>query len=310
MKKLLLILILIIPFNVKAVDVDVFYGSTCPYCHNELEYLKTVEKQYQKNIDINKYEVWHNKKNNAYMNKVKKKLNITADGVPLTVIDGKSVSGFNEKTTTKITNLIDNKLKSQDTLYFPIIGKINVKTMPILIQVIILSILSIFSLNSLWLILFTISIIMFSKKNISFLIGMAASYILIVLNIIKLNSFMLMVIETILTIVPLTIGALILNNYMNKKEIKIGTIPLFILGFISSFILYNIGLSHLLDISLSINNKSIIYLILYTIIYSLLIFILSKIITKTIKTKKEIISFIILILISISLAFLPSFYIF
>ncbi len=309
MKKLILILILLIPFNVKAVSIDLFYGSTCPYCHNEIEYLEKIQKQYKDNITINKYEVWHNKKNNKLMTKTKNELNISSDGVPLTIIGKKSITGFNEQEQTKITNLIDGELKRQDTLSFPIIGNINVKNTLGIIQVLLLSIVNFFSLNSLWLMLFILSIFILSKgKNISVLIGMIVSYLIMTLNIIKFNSFIFMVLQAILSVGTLLVGALILNNYINKKEYKDKKIILFILGFIGTFILCSTNNHHLLDISL--NNS--IYIILYTIIFILLVFIVSKLISILLKKikQKEILSFIILLTLGVSLALFPSLYIF
>ena len=52
MKKLILILILLIPFNVKAVSIDLFYGSTCPYCHNEIEYLESIVYEINNSYNI------------------------------------------------------------------------------------------------------------------------------------------------------------------------------------------------------------------------------------------------------------------
>ncbi|MBW2971102.1 glutaredoxin family protein [Candidatus Woesearchaeota archaeon] len=74
-------------------DVNIFYGSTCPHCHEELEWLKQVETWYPE-LEFNYYEVWENEANRPLAEKFAEYYNSSSSGVPRTYIRNKAFIGF------------------------------------------------------------------------------------------------------------------------------------------------------------------------------------------------------------------------
>lgn len=82
--------------NVNALEktnLYIFYGNTCPYCKEEIKYLKKIEKKYS-NIKFNYLEVWDNDNNAKLLEKVREFYDIKADGVPITIIGNYYFTGY------------------------------------------------------------------------------------------------------------------------------------------------------------------------------------------------------------------------
>ena len=81
------LLFTILPVNAKSSDITVYFfrGEGCPHCAEEEKFLDKVIKK-NKNVKVVEYEVWYNEENANFMNKVKDKLNIKENGVPLTIV--------------------------------------------------------------------------------------------------------------------------------------------------------------------------------------------------------------------------------
>lgn len=99
MKKLLLLLLCLIPWSVHAeepVTLYYFYGDGCPVCEREKVYLEELKQTYP-NLEIVSYEVWYNAENQQLLEQVKEKLGSSARGVPYNVIGEIGISGFSEE---------------------------------------------------------------------------------------------------------------------------------------------------------------------------------------------------------------------
>ena len=128
LRKILLVLILmliVIPFNVKAdekvINIYLFYGDGCPHCAAEEEFLDEYLNN-KDNIKLYKYEVWYNKTNQEYLQKVQKKLKNNQSGVPYTVIGDKVIVGYMDGLTdVTIKEYIDYYLNND---YVDYVGKI------------------------------------------------------------------------------------------------------------------------------------------------------------------------------------------
>ena len=83
------------------VNYYLFYLSTCPHCHEELEWIEKIEKQYSY-VNFIKYEV---QENNALYEKVVEKMNINDYHVPLTIIGNDYHIGYSSSTNDLLTNL-------------------------------------------------------------------------------------------------------------------------------------------------------------------------------------------------------------
>lgn len=99
-------MISIVPFNIygsnflsevskdNTVTLYFFHGDGCPHCEEEMKWLNDIAIKYS-NLVIKGYEVWYDEENNALMEEVKERLNVTSPGVPFTVIGDKHFLGFN-----------------------------------------------------------------------------------------------------------------------------------------------------------------------------------------------------------------------
>ena len=84
------------------VNFYLFYLSTCPHCHEELEWLETIEKKYSY-LNIIKYEV---QENSELYEKVVEKMNINDYHVPLTIIGSDYMIGYSSTKNEDFINLI------------------------------------------------------------------------------------------------------------------------------------------------------------------------------------------------------------
>ena len=129
LRKILLVLILmlvVVPFNVKAdekvINIYLFYGDGCPHCAAEEEFLDEYLKD-KDNVKLYKYEVWYDKTNQEYLQKVQKKLNNKQSGVPYTVIGDKVLLGYMDGVTdVTIKNYVNEYLENNH--YVDYVGKI------------------------------------------------------------------------------------------------------------------------------------------------------------------------------------------
>ena len=72
---LLLSLVFIIPIDAFAqekepVKVYLFYGETCPHCHELLEWFSSIESDYGDMYELIKYEVWYDEGNSILLSYV------------------------------------------------------------------------------------------------------------------------------------------------------------------------------------------------------------------------------------------------
>jgi glutaredoxin len=244
MKKVLFILIafLIFPFTSKAepVTLNLFYGQECPYCHHEIAYLTKLQNQMGDNLKINKYEVWHNKTNNALLTNVQKHFNYEQSSVPYTVIGDKYFIGYNEKIQQEIKNTVLDNLKvskpnivkyikenktipnsvKNKTINFPLLGSVSTKSNTL--KVALVSGLSdAISLPSLWLMLFLTGILLSVYKNkrrwffgTLFSLASAITYLIFMLNNVSFSVNIETIIQIILSVLAIIISAISIDSYL------------------------------------------------------------------------------------------------
>lgn len=205
MKRIAYVFIIVISFflfmfkiNAKTANVYVFYGKTCPHCHEAMEYLDSIKNKYD--INIIKYEVWFNEDNNNLMKKVSSSLDVSVSGVPFVVIDDTPITGYisgntdqsyiyhiknanDEKFEDKTGQLIgvvkatkQKEIKDNNTSIFG--KKINVKKTNKLLSAIMLGIKDGINLSLLWPILVITSILtnLRDKKKI-LMVGLISVFI-------------------------------------------------------------------------------------------------------------------------------------
>lgn len=84
------------------VTLYLFYLSTCPHCHAEIEWLNTIADKYTY-LNIVKHEV---SENNSLYYKIVEEMNINDYHVPLTIIGNDYMIGYSESKNEDIINLI------------------------------------------------------------------------------------------------------------------------------------------------------------------------------------------------------------
>ncbi|MFH1547576.1 MAG: hypothetical protein ABIC57_03760 [bacterium] len=90
------------------VHIYLFHSEYCPHCIAERSFLKDFKKN-NSNVDVYEYEVSNNEDNYNLLLKVTDKLDIRSGSVPVTIICGEPIIGFNENgsTSKRIEALVD-----------------------------------------------------------------------------------------------------------------------------------------------------------------------------------------------------------
>ena len=205
MKKFLLLFFISISFLIlPAISVNAsesikayfFYGDGCPHCAKEMKFLQEMQKVYP-NLEIKSFEIYRNKENALFLQKVGKSLNADVSGVPFSVIGDEYFVGYAENITSEeiknqlkkcnngdypdqiasIMNSQDENKKDskQNTeseknekekiIKLPLIGKIDVYKFSLPILTIIMGLLDGFNPCAMWTLLFLISLLLGMKDR-------------------------------------------------------------------------------------------------------------------------------------------------
>ena len=222
---LLFFLVLFLPMMVNAKDNEevtlyLFHGQGCPHCAEEIKYLDSIEKNYS-NLKIVKNEVWYNDENAELLQKVKDSLEITKQGVPVTIIGDTVIIGYGSGTGSKIERAIkyysendyidqvsrvvegtfnkderidgfevqERKSDEESTLKLPVLGDVNLKKVSLVTAAVIIGLVDGFNPCAMWILLFLISVLIGMKDRkrmwalgLTFLITSALVYMLIMLS--------------------------------------------------------------------------------------------------------------------------------
>lgn len=250
----LLLLILLIPYKVDAINKDyvdkvsnivnikpeeekitlyLFYGDGCPHCAKEKEWLETIKEKYEKFLNIEMFEVWSNTTNADYMDKTKKELKEYQNSVPLTVIGEDTYVGFSVTTQEKIEKSIKKYIGEdieENTYKIPILGNINAKKVSLTLLAIVLGLIDGFNPCAMWILLFLINMLigMKNKKRrwilgITFLLTSATIYFLSMLGItIILSATSIIWLRYIIASVATIAGIINIKNYIKERKKETG----------------------------------------------------------------------------------------
>ena len=202
-KYILLVFISFFLFNTDAfakesIKVYFFNGDGCPHCKEENKFLEKMKDKYPK-IKVEKYEVWNNKDNQILMEKVKNKMDISENGVPLTIIGSTYVIGYTESFNDEIERIInfylennnkysdvvgsiknntfkdkkvidefekyEKKTDKETTIDAPILGKVNLKNFSISSAAVLIGLIDGFNPCAMWVLLFLISMLLGMKNR-------------------------------------------------------------------------------------------------------------------------------------------------
>ena len=256
-KKLYTLLIILISFalfigkvSAKTANVYVFYGKTCPHCHEAMEYLDSIKDNYDfKTIE---YEVWDNEENAKLMKEVAKYLDVNARGVPFVVIDNTPIIGYSPGKTDqtyiyhikkankdsfvddvgKIVGIDDNSSsKDYNTTFFN--RELNLTKTNIILSTIILGIKDGINLSMLWAILIVICLLANlrdKKKTLyigitSIIISLILYLTLLIINksfddLLTLISNIRVILSVLLMLISI-VGLIKVADNIDEEKIKI-----------------------------------------------------------------------------------------
>ncbi len=78
------------------VELVLFYGQGCPHCAKEEAWLDSIQDKYP-SLHVSRYEVYFDNDNRKLMQQMAYAYNTEIGGVPMTFINGKSITGFSDK---------------------------------------------------------------------------------------------------------------------------------------------------------------------------------------------------------------------
>lgn len=226
--KILFIITLFFPIVIfgkaKELNIYLFYGDKCPHCA-ELEKFLEQYLDDNKNVILNKYEVWSNKENQEKYKEVQKILNDYSNGVPYLIIGNNVITGYDSEitperikntityysnfdykdkvgiylgtTTEEEENLKEDGKKYEDAeVNIPILGKKKSKEVPILLSTILIGLVDGFNPCAMWILIFLISMLLGMKNvkrkwalGITFLLSSALVYFLFLISWLNLAVF-------------------------------------------------------------------------------------------------------------------------
>lgn len=96
------------------ITINFFMWNWCPHCEHEIEFLDKLVQKYD-NVEVKKYEVWYDTKNQKILSDLSKKLWINVSGVPFTLIWDKGILWFWWDSTTGI-EIENNILHCQENI--------------------------------------------------------------------------------------------------------------------------------------------------------------------------------------------------
>lgn len=253
--KILLLILLIVPFNVFAYSSDyndvvapitgtkvddnkinlyLFKGDGCPHCAQEEKWLKEITDEYGDCLNIYEFEVWYNEENSNYLNEVRSVLGDTkSNGVPYTVIGDSYFVGYSEAIGSRIESKIkeyirldENTSSSTDNANIPVLGKVDMKTVSISLVAVVLGFIDGFNPCAMWILLLLINMCIMAKDKkkmkvigLTFVLVSGLIYFLSMLGIgIILDLTTVIYIRTIIACLAIILGIYNLYVYIKTRK--------------------------------------------------------------------------------------------
>ncbi|MBE6160851.1 MAG: hypothetical protein E7158_01340 [Firmicutes bacterium] len=215
------------------INLYLFHGQECPHCEQERKWLESIKEEYKDYLNINMFEVWHDKNNAKMMDAVATSLGKKSDGVPFTVIGDTVFIGFSDTISSRIETKIKEYSEidsNKDQVTIPILGNVNMKNVSIWLVAIILGFIDGFNPCAMWILLFLINMLfgMKDKKKswflgITFLFISALVYFLSLLGInFVLSVATISYLKIAIAIFILVAGILNFRKYLKTRKEEAG----------------------------------------------------------------------------------------
>lgn len=263
----LILLSFLLPLNVSAKEskndvvktnkevIYLFYGKECPHCEALMKYLdKLLKDEKYKNVTIEKYEVWHSDSNSKLMDEIGKELNIAVKGVPFFIVGTNVKFGFDNSVSSEFKDIIDYYIdkqyydpvgdyihktdtsnykkyhyekKNEDEYKVPFLGKVNAKSVSLLLVSIVIGAVDGFNPCAMWILLFLLSLLISTKDRkkmwalgLTFILTSGVIYLMFMLswlNVAKYTSGIIFV-RYLIGVFALIFG--LINLYRYIKSVK------------------------------------------------------------------------------------------
>lgn len=98
----------------KKINIYVFRGKGCSYCHKLISFINSITPEYGKYFNLVSFEVWNDTNNSSLMKSVAKFMDEDASGVPFTVIGDKAFVGYIDSYDDSIKKAITELYNAED----------------------------------------------------------------------------------------------------------------------------------------------------------------------------------------------------
>ena len=256
MKKFWFIIICLLSFipfvNAKKVTINLFYSSTCPHCKAEKIFLDTLN-----DVEVKKYEV---SAYPSLTQEVMNKLSIKESSVPITIVGSDYIIGYSDEIKDDILDMIDTYKKKNycdvvDTIiddgnlencllqnkdiytrsenrkinFFGKTIKFNAKSVSLPLISLLIGFIDGFNPCAMWVLLFLISMLFNMKDRkkmwilgITFLVSSALIYLVFMLGILTIATFIGTIFKYIVAAIALIGGLLNLNSFRKSLKKDVG----------------------------------------------------------------------------------------
>ena len=258
--KVLLVLLLFIPCvlfaDTKKLNAYLFYGDGCPHCAALEKFLNSYLKDYP-NVEVQRFEVWHNEENLQTLRDVIELLDSKEAALPFFVIGNSVIVGYDEEyTPERIKSAViyysqkgykdkvgaflrgetiedddeEEEKYIEEDITIPIIGKKKIREVSILLSAIVIGLVDGFNPCAMWILLFLISMLLSMKNKkrkwalgITFLVASAAVYFLFLISWLNLATFLnsIVYIRTGIAFIAIVFGILSIRRFLkglNKDD--------------------------------------------------------------------------------------------
>lgn len=156
------------------VTITLFYGDTCPHCHDFLKYLESDLLPNNDRVELVKYEVYNNYSNQLLFKSWLQKHNVKSQGVPTFFIEGRVWQGYAERMNSEIESFIAECLNiTSETkecsdgmdIELPIFGLVHLHEISLPLITVMLGFLDGFNPCAFFVLLFLLSMLVYAKSR-------------------------------------------------------------------------------------------------------------------------------------------------
>ena len=170
-----------------------FWGIGCPFCERLKPQLEQLAADFPE-VELRDYEVYYDRANQQLFLETTNKYGIDSHSVPLTFIGERHWIGYREhfpdEMRDEIKQLLDQDSDTEttttntgDTISIPLLGEVNIGTMPLLLTTVLIAFVDGFNPCSIWLLTILLGILLHTRSRrkiiivgLAFLLTTAAGY--------------------------------------------------------------------------------------------------------------------------------------